>query len=91
MRPLGVTSDDRYLHTASFAFSSSVRQFAVPLSCGAAVVVAPTDQIRDPKALFDLIRRCRVSIIDLVPSYWRSCIEELQCLEPAARATLLKN
>ena len=37
---LGIRADDCYLHTASFAFSSSVRQFAVPLSCGATVVVA---------------------------------------------------
>ena len=88
---VGVSSDDRYLHTASFAFSSSVRQFAVPLSCGAAVVMAPTDQIRDPNALFDLIRRRRVSIIDVVPSYWQTCVEELQSLDPAARTTLLDN
>src|SRR5213075_590402 len=32
---LGISADDRYLHTASFAFSSSVRPLAVPLSCGA--------------------------------------------------------
>ena len=54
---VGVAGSDRYLHTASFAFSSSVRQFAVPLSCGAAIVVASTDHIREPRALFDLIRR----------------------------------
>ncbi len=86
-----VAGSDRYLHTASFAFSSSVRQFAVPLSCGATVVVAPTDQIRDPRTLFDLVRRRRVSIMDIVPSYWRTCIEELKCLEPAARSALLNN
>ena len=88
---VGVADSDRYLHTASFAFSSSVRQFALPLSCGAAIVVASTDYIRDPRALFDLIRRHHVSIIDIVPSYWRSCIQELQCMEPASRAALLDN
>ena len=88
---IGVTSDDRYLHTASFAFSSSIRQLAVPLSCGAAVVVAQTDQIQDPSSLLDLVRERRASIMDIVPSHWRSCIEELQALEPAARAALLEN
>ncbi|MBS1241746.1 MAG: amino acid adenylation domain protein, partial [Gemmatimonadetes bacterium] len=46
---LGIRAADRWLHTASFAFSSSVRQFAVPLSCGASLVVAPSDAIRDPR------------------------------------------
>ena len=88
---VGVASSDRFLHTASFAFSSSVRQFAVPLSCGATVVVASTDRIRDPRALFDLIRQYRVSIVDVVPSYWRTCIQALQSIEPASREVLLQN
>ena len=88
---IGITPEDRYLHTASFSFSSSIRQFVVPLFCGAAVVVAPTDRIHDPTLLFDLIRRRHISIIDIVPSYWRTCVEELECLEPTARANLLNN
>ena len=58
---LGITSGDRYLHTASFAFSSSMRQFLLPLSCGATVVLATTDEIRDPLALFELDPGTRVS------------------------------
>ncbi len=56
---LGIRAEDCYLHTASFAFSSSVRQFAVPLSCGASVVLAQTEQIRDPQTLFEVIRQQR--------------------------------
>ena len=48
---VGIHSDDRYLHTASFSFSSSVRQFTVPLSCGAAVSIASTEELRDPHLL----------------------------------------
>lgn len=87
-KELGLTVYDRYLHTASFAFSSSVRQFAVPLSCGAAVVVASTDQIRDPLLLLDLVRDRRVSILDMVPSYWQSCIRMARCMEPSLRSDL---
>ena len=86
-----IEANDRYLHTASFAFSSSVRQWALPLSCGAAIVIATTDHCRDPEALFALVRRCRVSIMDLVPSYWRSSLQMLECLAPATRALLLDN
>ena len=88
---LGIRADDCYLHTASFAFSSSIRQFAVPLACGATVVIAPTEEIRDPQALFEFIRQQRVSIIDIVPSYWRSCNQVLASLEPTSRADLLRN
>jgi amino acid adenylation domain-containing protein len=88
---LGITAGDRYLHTASFAFSSSVRQLAVPLSCGASVIIARRDTIRDPEALFDLIKRERVSVIDLVPSHWRMCQQALAGLPPASLGPLLTN
>ncbi len=88
---LEIKADDCYLHTASVAFSSSVRQFAVPLSCGATVVVAKSEQIRDPQALFEVIRQQGVSIIDIVPSYWRNCNQVLATLEPNSRADLLRN
>ncbi|MCW5978751.1 MAG: amino acid adenylation domain-containing protein [Bryobacteraceae bacterium] len=86
-----IAPEDRYLHTASFGFSSSVRQFAVPLGCGAALVMAPAGPIRDPRALFELIREQRVSVLDIVPSYWRACIHDLLDLPPASRAALLDN
>jgi amino acid adenylation domain-containing protein len=88
---LGITADDRCLHTASIGFSSSVRQFAVPLARGAAVVVATREAIQDPQSLFQLIRDRSVSVIDVVPTYWRSCLGVLSRLDPAARATLLDN
>jgi amino acid adenylation domain-containing protein len=88
---LEITAGDRYLHTASFAFSSSVRQLAVPLSCGASLVLARSEAIRDPQALFELIKQERVSIIDLVPSHWRMCQQGLATLPPASRASLLAN
>jgi amino acid adenylation domain-containing protein len=88
---LGIHAADRYLHTASFAFSSSVRQLAVPLSCGASVVLARSETIRDGQALFELIKTERVSIIDLVPSHWRMCQQVLAALPVASRSSLLTN
>jgi amino acid adenylation domain-containing protein len=88
---LGVTPEDRYLHTASLGFSSSVRQWAVPLCAGAGVVMASVAQLRDPQALFDLVRRERVTVVDLVPSYWRSCLDALRALDPAIQESLVAN
>src|SRR5205823_3334308 len=69
---LGITDRDRYLHTASFAFSSSVRQLTVPLAHGATMVIATSDQRKDPLAMFQGIKRDGVTVIDLVPSHWRA-------------------
>ena len=88
---LAITPADRYLHTASFGFSSSVRQLTVPLGCGATVVISPTATTRDPRALFALVREHRVSVMDIVPSYWRACIHDLESLDPGPRSELLAN
>jgi aspartate racemase len=88
---LAISGDDVYLHTAAMGFSSSMRQWFIPLSLGARVVVASNDERRDPLALFELIRRERVSVIDLVPSHWRNCLHVLGALEATQRSTLLDN
>lgn len=86
-----ITSDDVYLHTASIAFSSSVRQLMLPLSQGITVAIATSDQIANPHSLFDFVKRKGVTIVDFVPSYWRNCIDTLLHLEPDVRAALLQN
>src|ERR1051326_6281043 len=53
---LGIGFDDLYLHTASIAFSSSRRQLLLPLSQGAGVAIATSDQRKDPIALFRMIK-----------------------------------
>ncbi|MDI1463737.1 amino acid adenylation domain-containing protein [Catellatospora sp. KI3] len=60
-----------FLHTASFAFSSSVRQLMVPLSLGGTVVIATRDQLSAPDALLAYAARHGVQVLDLVPSYLR--------------------
>src|SRR5262245_18092886 len=90
-RRLGISDRDVYLHTASIAFSSSVRQLMVPLTSGAKVVVAKPEDIRQPLALFRKIRDERVSVMDVVPSYWRTCIDALSDLDISTRRNLLQN
>lgn len=88
---ISITQEDKYLHTASFSFSSSVRQLMVPLSLGCAVIIASLNELLDPIKLFTLIKETRVTVIDLVPSHWRNCNEALRYLENAERDRLLDN
>jgi amino acid adenylation domain-containing protein len=89
--PMDITAADVYLHTASIAFSSSVRQLMLPMMHGARVVIATTNKIREPVALFEMIKAQGVTIIDIVPSYWRNCVNALASLEVATRNALLDN
>lgn len=91
VRAVAIRPDDIYLHTASFSFSSSIRQFAVPLSCGAAVSIASPQETADPHLLFETVRRQRVTVLDLVPSFSTGCLQVLMSLDQIVRARLLDN
>jgi aspartate racemase len=91
LKDLNVTRDDVYLWTASQGFSSSVRQLVVPLCAGASVVVATAEDIADPIRLFRLIADQGVTIVDLVPSYWRMCTRVFETLRAEERDALLNN
>jgi len=88
---LEINADDLYLHTASIAFSSSRRQLLLPLSQGAGVVVATSDQRKDPLALFQMIKARAVSVMDAVPSFWRNCTAIIDGLSENERHELLDN
>jgi natural product biosynthesis luciferase-like monooxygenase protein/amino acid adenylation domain-containing protein len=79
---VGLEAEDRVLHTASMAFSSSVRQLIAPLLRGATVVMARRAEVADPRELLRLARAQRVTVIDLVPSYWARVLEAVEA-EPA--------
>lgn len=88
---LDVTSRDVYLQTASIGYALSVRQLMISLSCGATLVIATSEQARDPYLLFELIKRRQISLMDVVPSFWRTCIQRLLAISPVERQELLKN
>src|SRR5258708_17436298 len=88
---LGITSDDVYLHTASIAFSSSRRQLLLPLSQGATVAIATSDQRKHPVTLFEMIKARGVTVMDAVPSFWRTCTSILEGLDEESRRKLLVN
>jgi len=88
---LEVYPGDIYLQSATIAYALSVRQLMVPLLVGATVVVASADEVGDPLELFKLIKRRHVTLMDVVPSFWRSCIQRLSDLPKEEQTTLLDN
>ncbi len=88
---LQVQASDIYLHTASFSFSSSVRQLMVPLSQGAKVIIATREQTKNPLSLFELIQKRGVTVFDTVQSVWRHGLQALESLDKASQEVLLKS
>ncbi|MFG1645415.1 amino acid adenylation domain-containing protein [Amycolatopsis sp. NPDC049252] len=70
----GVGAEDVYLQTASLTFSASYRQVLLPLCSGGRVLVAPAEALREPPELFALAKAHGVTVVDLVPSYWRAAL-----------------
>lgn len=88
---LDVTRSDLYLQTASIAYALSVRQLMIPLATGATVVLANSEQMHDPLMLFQLIKQKGITLMDMVPSFWRTCIHRLAELSEEERHSLLDN
>jgi amino acid adenylation domain-containing protein len=86
---LGIESDDVYLHTAPFAFSSAVRQTMLPLCHGATLVIADRDQRRDPVIMFELMKENGVTVWETGPSYWRDVVYALSSLTQEQRQRLM--
>jgi len=84
-------TDDNYLYTASPCFSASIRQTMLPLCSGATLVIANSEQRRDPHLLFETMRKYDVSVWDTVPSVWRQYVHVLRAMPGPRRETLLDN
>lgn len=75
---LAICKDDVYLHTASLSFSSSIRQFALPLYCGASVYIASREDVLNAIRIPQLVEAVGITILDLVPSHWRNVLRALE-------------
>ncbi|WP_372368914.1 SDR family NAD(P)-dependent oxidoreductase [Candidatus Uabimicrobium sp. HlEnr_7] len=74
---LCITSKDVCILTASFSFIAALRQIFTPLIQGAKLLVVETSTMGDPLVLFDEIAKHKVSVVDLVPSYCKTCAQVL--------------
>lgn len=84
-----IHSSDIYLHTASFSFSSSIRQWVLPLSQGAKVLIASSEDRKDPLTLFKLIHQQRCTVFDTFQSVIRYGLQALSDLDEESKKSLL--
>lgn len=86
-----VKPGDIYLHTASIAFTSSLRQFLAPLCSGASIVIANAEQRANPIALLRLIKEKGVTILDTVAAMLDNLNHAIIDLDGSTRKSLLNS
>jgi amino acid adenylation domain-containing protein len=86
-----ITEDDIYLHTASFSFSSSIRQFFVPLFYGIPVYIANEEEVVSLFKILEVVKKRNISIIDSIPSLWKYGLNQIERLNIYKRKSLLNS
>ncbi|MFE9921929.1 amino acid adenylation domain-containing protein [Streptomyces sp. NPDC005774] len=83
-RRFGITSADRVLAFASFAFDASLDQVLPALACGATVVMRP-DEPWLPTQVPEIVQRHGLTVVNVPPTYWS---ELTLCLDRRLAAAL---
>ncbi len=88
-RVLNIRADDIYLHSASFSFSSSIRQLLLPLMQGAKVVITSKENTTNLFSLIELIQTEQITVFDTVASVWNYILIGLAEMEEMQKSRLI--
>jgi amino acid adenylation domain-containing protein len=88
---INIKTSDVYLHSASFSFSSSIRQLLLPLAQGAKVVIVSKQIFTNPIDLLELIQTERITIFDTVPPVWNYVLMCLDGMDRQRRGELIQS
>lgn len=86
---LNIQADDIYLHSASFSFSSSIRQLFLPLMQGAKVVITTKENTTNLFSLIELIQTEQITVFDTVASVWNYILIGLTEMEEDQKSRLM--
>lgn len=74
-RQFSVTGADRFSQTAPLSFDFSLKEFLVPLVCGACVCIADRNIVIDPQKFVGWVRDSRITVMCCVPTLLRSILQ----------------
>lgn len=83
---LGIRGSFSFLQTAASSSDISVWQFMAPLVRGGITHIVDHDTVVDPEALFEIIQRHRIDLVELVPVVLRALVDHIVGLPESARA-----
>ncbi len=70
----GLGAGDRLLAVTTLAFDIAVLELLLPLTVGAATVIARSEQVRDPRQLMELLDGAGITVMQATPALWRNLI-----------------
>ncbi|CAM5649102.1 Tyrocidine synthase 3 [Streptomyces avidinii] len=73
---LALAPGDRLVAVTTVSFDIHVLEIHTPLLCGATVVLADRDAVRDPAALAALVDEHRPAVMQATPSLWHALLED---------------
>ncbi|MFJ7984098.1 amino acid adenylation domain-containing protein [Streptomyces sp. NPDC096351] len=73
---LAMAPGDRLVAVTTISFDIAALELHVPLVCGATVVLADRDTVRDPAALAALVDAHRPAVMQATPSLWHALLED---------------
>jgi amino acid adenylation domain-containing protein len=68
---LGLGSHDRFVAVTTLSFDIALLELALPLACGADLVIASAAEAREPDRLRSLIERTGANAMQATPQTWR--------------------
>lgn len=74
-RDPGLTADDSILAVTTIAFDIAVLELWAPLTVGAKIVIATEREVRDGRALSQLLDEQKITIMQGTPATWRLLID----------------
>ncbi len=74
-REPGMTANDRVLAVTTLSFDIAVLELLLPLTAGATIILATTEQAQDSRALRTLLDEQQATLMQATPSTWRLLIE----------------
>ncbi|MFG2335757.1 amino acid adenylation domain-containing protein, partial [Streptomyces yangpuensis] len=73
---LALTPGDRLVAVTTVSFDIHVLEIHTPLLCGATIVLADRDTVREPSALAVLVDAHRPAVMQATPSLWHALLED---------------
>ncbi|MGW7658301.1 AMP-binding protein, partial [Streptomyces tendae] len=70
----GLGPADRLLAVTTVAFDIAALELYLPLLCGAGVVIADRDTVRDPAALLRMAEETGAGVVQATPSLWQAMV-----------------
>lgn len=84
----GIGTDDRLVAVTTLSFDIAVLELLLPLTVGATVILADRDQVRDSRALAELLARSKATMMQATQSTWRMLLDAGWHGAPAFKALI---